>query len=265
MLLPLALLAASPGGASEPCAAAWLPRGSLAPVLVADPWQVRTEVVVRPGFPVLGGQVGDRVAVVRVAWDGGAAEAGFAAGLHLGFVPADAFTFGVATVDGLLEVPATVALGRAAVTLAWTHLSSHFADGVRYLEEPPEARDPHSRETLRAVAAWRGGWWTAYGGAHAILHAVPDAPWPGLQVGGAVEGPSRASPFLAVDGRWNGDTSWRTGASLLAGVRVRGPGGRSLRAGFAAYRGPRVQGMLADEDDAFVGALVAFDPEEVLP
>jgi len=265
VLLPLVLLATAPGGAGEPDAVAWLPRGSLAPVLVADPWQVRSDLALRRDFPSIGGQVGDRVAVVRVAWDGGAAEAGFAAGLHLGFVPADGFTFGIATVDGLLEVPATVALGPLVFTVAWTHLSSHFADGVRYLDEPPEERSPHSREAVRAVVAWRGGWWSAYGGAREILHAVPEAPRPGIQAGASVEGPWRAAPFLALDGRWNADTGWYTGASLLAGLRVRGPGGRPLRAGLAAYRGPRVQGMLAEEDDAFVGAIVAFDPEEVLP
>ena len=246
---------------APPAAAALevLPGRRMAPLLPADPLETVSALAVRSGEPPLEGVVGDTAGVLRL--DAGALQLQVDVGgaILLGFLPGDGFTFGISTVDGLLRVPVSLRWRELTATLAWAHVSAHYADGVRYGAEKPENLDPYSREELRLLAAWRFPWIEPYASVRGLIHTIPDAPRLGLQLGARAAGQRPATWYLAGDLAWNGDTDWRLRAAGQTGLLLRGAETRALRLGLAAYLGPAVAGKRAGEQDAWVGGLLAFD------
>jgi hypothetical protein len=236
-----------------------LPGQRLTPLLPADPLETANGLVFRSGDPPLEGVVGDTAGLLRLSAGPVDLQLELGAAIYLGFLPGDAFTFGVATVDGLIRVPVSMAWHDWRFSFEWAHISAHHADGVRYGEELPDNTEGYSREQLRTLASWELPWVQPYLGVRQLIHSIPKAPGFCVQTGLKAHGPRRISWYQAVDLAWAADTSWLTRASYQGGVLVRHEDGQALRGGLIAFRGPALAGKRAGELDTYIGGVLAFD------
>jgi len=254
----LAALLAGLAGASA-ATARWLPERRMVPLAPADPYETATALTLRSGDPPLEGVVGDMAGIARLDLGTAALQIDLGGAILLGFLPGDGFTFGVWTLDGLIRLPLSVEVGGFTGTVEWSHVSAHYADGVRYDGARPDNTDGWSREQVRLLAAWRTERVTPYLAVRELLHALPAAPRPGVQVGLRAAGTRSPTWYGAADASWNADTGWSTGLSWQSGLLARAAGGRALRLGLAAHLGPAVAGKRGAERDAWFGGTLAFD------
>jgi hypothetical protein len=257
MAAAILLLAGLAGAAGAN--ARWLPAGRMVPLLPADPRESATTLTLRSGEPPLEGAIGDAAGILRLDFGETALQLDLGAAIFLGFLPGDGFTFGVQTLDGLVRLPISAESGPFTATLEWSHLSAHYADGVRYDDAKPDNTDGWSREQVRLLVAWRTAWVTPYLGLRELVHAIPAAPRPGVQAGLRAAGPAAATWFGALDVSLNADSGWTPGLSWQSGLLARAEGGRALRLGLAAYRGPAVAGKRRGQQDAWIGGAIGFD------
>ncbi len=236
-----------------------LPGQRLTPLLAADPLETANTLTFRTGEPSLEGVVGDTAGLLRLDAGQVALQLELGAAILLGFLPGDGFTFGIATVDGLIRLPVSMAWGPWRASLEWAHISAHHADGVRYGEALPDKTDGYSREHLRLLASCDLPWVQPYLAAKQVFHSISQVPGLGLQAGLVAHGQRETSWYQALDLAWNADTDWRTRLSYQGGLRLRGAGSSTFRTGLAAYRGPALAGKRAGENDAYLGAIMAFD------
>jgi hypothetical protein len=236
-----------------------LPGQRLTPLMPADPHETANSLRFRGGEPPLEGVVGDTAGLVRLETGEVSLQLELGAAIFLGFLPGESFTFGIATVDGLIRVPLSVAWGDARLALEWAHISAHHADGVRYGEALPDNTDGYSREQLRLMAAWDLAWLQPYLGLRQLIHSIPQAPGPGAQLGFEAHGERALTWYQALDLAWAAETGWDTRISYEGGVLLRRPEGPAFRGGLIAYRGPALAGKRSGEQDAYLGAVLAFD------
>ena len=162
------------------------------------------------------------------------------------------------TVDGLLRIPITLAWRDLSSTFEWAHVSAHFADGVRKMDDPPPDPGTWSREYVRWVATWENGWIRPYAGYRHLIHVLPQAPRPGVQVGYSVWGPWRVAPYHALDAQWNADSNWHTTIAAQAGVALGGGSGPRVLLGGVGRRGPDDTGKRTGADERYLGVVLAF-------
>ncbi len=257
-MLPLALLCALLPAASSAEVEA-IPGARLTPLLPADPLETSNALSFRSGEPKLEGVVGDTAGLLRIEAGAVALQLELGAAIFLGFLPGDEFTFGIATVDGLIRVPVSMAWGDARLALEWTHISAHYADGVRYDDQLPENTQGYSREHLRLLAAWDLPWVQPYLCVRQLVHSMPAVPGFGVQTGFEAHGQRRLTWYQALDLAWAADTAWDTRASYQGGMLLQRPEGQALRGGLIAFRGPALAGKRGGEHDAYIGAVLGFD------
>jgi hypothetical protein len=236
-----------------------LPSQRLTPLLPADPHETANSLRFRGGEPPLEGVVGDTAGLVRIDAGDISLQLELGAAIFLGFLPGESFTFGIATVDGLIRVPVSMAWGGARLALEWAHISAHYADGVRYGEELPDNTGGYSREHLRLLAAWDFPWVQPYLGLRQLIHSIPQAPGFAVQTGIAAHGERKLTWYQALDLAWAADTAWGTRISCEGGLLLRRPEGPAFRGGLIAYRGPAMAGKRSGEQDAYLGGVLAFD------
>ncbi len=253
LALALALLPQAPAVELEA-----LPGERLTPLAPADPFETANALTFRSGEPPLEGVVGDTAGLVRVDLGEVALQLELGAAIFLGFLPGESFTFGIATVDGLIRVPVSMRWRNLRASLEWAHISAHHADGVRY-GELPENTEAYSREHLRLLAAWDLPWVQPYLGLRQLIHSIPKEPGFAVQTGLAARGERAVTWYAAADLAWAADTDWVTRASAQAGLLVTRPGAQAFRTGVAAYRGPALAGKRWEEPDAWIGGVLAFD------
>ena len=236
-----------------------LPGQRLTPLAPADPFETANTLTFRSGEPILEGVVGDTAGLLRVEAGPVALQLELGAAMYLGFLPGDAFTFGISTVDGLIRLPISMAWGDARVALEWWHISAHHADGVRYGEDLPDNTEGYSREALRLLAGWEFPWVQPYVALRQLIHSIPQAPGFGTQVGVKAHGERMITWYQAVDLAWNAATSWQTRVSYQGGALFQHDDGRALRGGLCLFRGPALAGKRDGELDAYIGGVIAFD------
>jgi hypothetical protein len=236
-----------------------LPGQRLTPLLAADPHETANGLVFRGGEPPLEGVVGDTAGLLRLETGPVTLQLELGAAIYLGFLPGDGFTFGVATVDGLIRMPVSMAWGDARLSLEWVHVSAHHADGVRYDEQLPDNTGAYSRESMRLLGSWVLPRVQPYLGVRQLVHSIPQAPGFGVQTGLGAHGQRRVTWYQALDLAWAADTDWETRASWQGGLLLRRDEGQALRGGLIAFRGPALAGKREGELDAFIGGLLAFD------
>lgn len=236
-----------------------LPGERLTPLLPADPLETTNSLSFRSGDPPLEGVVGDTAGLLRVDTGPATLQLELGAAIFLGFLPGESFTFGIATVDGLIRVPVSLSWGDARLALEWGHISAHYADGVRYDDQLPENTRGYSREHLRLLAAWHLPWVQPYLGLRQLIHSIPSAPGFQVQTGLAAHGQRPGTWYQALDLAWSADTSWYTRASYQGGVLLRHPDGQAMRCGLVVYRGPALAGKRMGEHDSYIGGMLAFD------
>lgn len=252
--LACALLTTAHGAVVTP-----LPGQRLTPLLPADPFETANSLVLRTGVPPLEGVVGDTAGLVGLEAGPVELQLELGAAIYLGFLPGDAFTFGIATVDGLIRVPVSMAWGDWRFSLEWAHISAHYADGVRYGEALPDNTDGYSREHLRTLASWELPWVQPYLGVQQLIHSIPKAPGFMVQTGLKAHGQRRLSWYQALDLAWAADTAWLTRASYQGGLLLRREDGQALRGGLIAFRGPALAGKRGGELDTYLGGVLTFD------
>lgn len=236
------------------------PAERLVPLLPADPYETGNALLFRSGDPPLEGTVGDTLGLVRFELGALTLQADLGAAIFLGFLPGEAFTFGIATVDGIIRVPITATWKRWQLSLEWAHVSAHYADGVRYGENlPPKDSDGYSRESLRLVASAALPWVQPYLGVRELVHVIPQAERFGVQAGCKAHGLRKITWYQALDLAWNAEHDWQTRASYQGGVLLRSDGPRALRVGGVAFHGPALAGKRDGETDRYLGAVLGFD------
>jgi len=236
-----------------------LPGERLTPLLPADPLETANSLTFRGSEPPLEGVVGDTAGLLRLDAGDVALQLELGAAIFLGFLPGESFTFGIATVDGLIRVPISLAWRDLRASFEWCHISAHYADGVRYDGELPENTEGYSREHLRLLAAWDLPWIQPYLGIRQLVHSIPQAPGFGVQTGFEAHGERSVTWYQAVDLAWAADTAWSTRATYQGGLLLLRPEGRALRVGMVAFRGPALAGKRQGEHDAYLGGVLGFD------
>ncbi len=235
-----------------------LPIQRATPVLLADPAETTWSLKLRTGGTSIEGVVGDALGLVQLETERVSVQADLAAAIFLAFFPGDGLTFGITTLDGLLRLPISLELGAFTTTLEWAHLSAHYADGVRYAKLQPQNLDPYSREYLRLLVCWSNERITPYLAFRQLIHTIPEASAPGLQLGMKFHGQGSITWYSALDAKWNADVDWRSALAIQSGLMIRRKQ-RWFRLGLAGYSGPWAAGKLAQDYDAYLGALMAFD------
>lgn len=241
-------------------ATTWLPGGALTSPQVADTRETWSTVVLRTGNTRLDAAIADRRGLFRLDLPQGTLQLDLAAALYLGFDPGGELTFGITTVDGLVRLPLALRWRELGATLEWAHISAHFADGVRTLEDPLPDPGVYSREYLRLVAGWEHPLFQPYVGARQLIHVLPDAPAPGVQAGWSAWGPWAVSPYQATDLQWAAEHGWRTAASGHLGLALRGQEGYRILVAGVGRRGPDDTGKRMGADETYVGLLLGFLP-----
>ncbi len=236
-----------------------LPHRRLTPLLPADPQETSNSLLFRSEEPPLEGVVGHTAGLLRLEAGPMDLQLELGAAIFLGFLPGESFTFGIATVDGLIRVPVALEWGDLHASLEWTHISAHYADGVRYDEQLPQNTTGYSREQLRLLAAWDFPWVRPYLGLRQLVHSIPQSPGFAAQVGAEAHGESVTTWYAAADLAWAADTDWATRASGQTGLLIRRSEGTAMRLGLVGFRGPALAGKRRGELDRYVGGVLGFD------
>ena len=245
-----------------------LPALSLHSGRLADPREWQSRLAVAPagidaamadtfGFVGMDGLV---VGGQPLAW-----QLGLGAGLYMGFLPGGELTFDLVTFDGVFGLPLDLTWGRLDARLALTHLSAHFADGVRQIDGPlPTDVGPYSREWVELNLGVQVGPVHPYLSGHVITHSADGGSGPAFGAGLDAELPRRISP---IGGVWFGarqEQDWTPAFSAQVGVGLRTDDPRSdvvpatLRLMADAYAGPNQAGKLEDRVERRIGFLLGF-------
>lgn len=245
-----------------------LPALSLHPPRLADPREWQSRLAIAPagidaamadtfGFVgmdglTLGGQ--------PLAW-----QLGLGAGVYMGFLPGGELTFDLVSFDGIFGLPLDLRWGRFDARLSLTHLSAHYADGVRRIDGPlPEDTGPYSREWAELNLGVQLGPAHPYVSGRIITHSADGGAGPAVGLGVDAALPRRVSP---VGGVWYGarqEQGWTPAFSAQLGLGLRADDARDdvapamLRLMADAYVGPNQAGKLEDRDERRVGFLLGF-------
>jgi hypothetical protein len=255
LILPLVSVArADPTGT-------WLPETSLLPPAMADNLEPLPSIQVRStAMPRVEATLGDTFGLYRLETGSLRLQIDLGAGLFLGFFPAGEMSFGLLTVDGLLQLPVTVARGPYRIRLQWSHVSAHYADGLRLTDDHPDAPSAFSRESLRLLGCWTDGRWAPYAAFTSIVHAIPEADRPGFQAGWSFWPKSTVGLYHAFDLKTQADLDWRPSLSAQVGLFLSPSKGHAFRVGLAAYTGPDDTGQFYGQTERYLGAVVGFLP-----
>jgi hypothetical protein len=246
--------------------ASWLllPAALHSPVYI-DPREPLSRVRLRSDG--IDAAVGDSVPIVELSVGRLQAQLGLTGAVFMGFEPGESLTFYLLTFDGLFGAPLDLRWRDWEARLQWTHLSAHFGDGVRQLDQPPplELQGAFSREWValtlgRHLLPGTAGLQElyAFAGGRAIYHAVDDGGGPALWVGAQADWLERHGPYLAAQLMVAAEQQWTPSVSVQAGGRLGAGGG--VRLGGVFYTGRGQAGKATGEPEQHVGLQIAFGP-----
>ncbi|MDP6931761.1 MAG: hypothetical protein QGG40_02550 [Myxococcota bacterium] len=185
---------------------------------------------------------------------------GLRAGSFMGFHPGDSLTFHLETFDGLFGVPLEVGWKGVELELTWSHVSAHFADGLRAQgERPPEDSEPYSLEWIELGLGYGAEWFRPYAAVRSTVHTVSGETGSELRGGWTALGRGSLAPYHAFDvhGALQGDEI--ATVATQAGIRWSTRNGPSMRGGVTAHRGLDEAGKRAESREQYVGVLLAWD------
>jgi hypothetical protein len=232
----------------------WLPEGPLAPPILADRREIRSSLLVRSGSPRLDASIGETLPLTRFVASTWGLQVDLGAALFVGFLPQGEASFAMLTVDGAIRVPVQWRWRSLILVGEWGHLSAHFADGVRSQGFLPKQRGPWSREVFRTLAGWNPGGWYLYAGTPWLVHAIPDVPGAGLQLGGSFMPVEGDGPVLGVDVQARSEHAWQPSLCVRTGWMAAARMGRSLSLGAVVRWGQDEAGQLSATRESYVGA-----------
>jgi len=260
----LVVLLVGSGRASADSDVGWqfLPGSNTRPVLWADGREPMSRVTGRTGQTRLEATLADGFVAFRYDADAWAVQIGLASGGYLSFDPKGSMTFALVTFDGLVSLPITFTHGDLAHTVDWTHVSAHYADGIRGVLGYGEIdTGTYSREHLRWTTAFQAGRWTPYLGARVLIHSIPEVAPLGFQAGLQWDGRADLPLFAAVDGRAAAEHGWRARLRGQVGARFEGPRDRGVQLGLECARGPDEKGKWEGREDPYCGVFLALEPQ----
>ena len=237
-----------------------LPDDSLRPSIWADGREAMTRVSVRSGHSPLEVTLAERVELVALKTDAWAVSLAMGGSGDLAFQPEGGMRFPLSSFDGHVSFPLTIRYSNWTHSLAWSHVSAHFADGIRdVLGYGQLNTEPYSREFLRWLSSWRVEKVRVYWGARLLFHSIPDAPPWGLQLG--VQADELIGPvFAAVDVQSNEEHQWTPRIRTQLGVRFDHSAKQAVQLGVELAQGPDEKGKWDGRDDPYLGVFLAIEP-----
>jgi hypothetical protein len=244
-------------------AGTWLPEASLLPPALADTTETVPSLAVRSSeVPRIAVTLGESFGIYRLDAGSFGFQGNLGAGLFVGFTPGGEMTFDMLTADGVVRLSVAGAHGPYRVMAEWSHLSAHFADGLRSQEDRPLHPCAFSRESLRLLGAWTDGRIAPYAGFTELLHAIPEAERPGFQLGWSSQPRRHAGLYHAFDLKTQAELDWKPSLSAQVGLLFRPTPGPGFRVGLSAFAGPDDTGQLWGQDERYIGGLIGFVPPQ---
>ena len=186
---------------------------------------------------------------------------GVGAGVYMHFEPAGELTFHMETVDGIFAFPLDVRVGDWSGRMMWSHLSGHFADGIRRTERVPTPAEieSFSREALHLQVSRVFSWFRPTLGGWGLLHAVDGGEGVGVFAGLDVEQPGAVGGFGAAYFSMAGEHDWSPSSAGKIGLRTGEIEGRGVRLAVAGYTGRNPSGKWSSENVRQLGIEFSFD------
>ncbi len=256
----LALLLLAPPQSLGSTETSPLPAGTLAAPLLADPRETSSSLTLRTGTPAIETTLATDIGIVRFTADRVALQLDLSAGFFVDFEPEGELTFAGTTFDGLFRFPVSVSIQRVSVRLEWAHISGHYLDGARILDDYGDLNtETYSREYLRLLIMWEGSAFSPYAGWRELLHSLPQVPGPAFQLGYNLVDPAEYPVYHALDVKQAAEYDWSPSVTVQAGLHLRGNHYRAVRLGLLLRTGPDDTGKLMGQADTYLGLVLGFD------
>jgi hypothetical protein len=186
---------------------------------------------------------------------------GLEAAAFMAFDPEGDLTFSLLTFDGIVGVPIDIQWRDWQVRMEWTHLSAHFADGIRHGDELPDSDQtgPFSREWVELSLGREIAWFRPYVGTRKIIHSADQGQGMSVQLGTVWNSRSSPGVYGGLDLQSRGELDWAVSGAMEIGVQWFGRGG-GLQLGLCGYSGMDDAGKKLGESEQYLGLALGLSP-----
>lgn len=188
-------------------------------------------------------------------------RAGLEAGAFMNFEPAGELTFSLLTFDGVFGVPIDIAWQNWRGRVEWTHLSAHFADGIRHGDElpDPDHLGAFSREWLGMELGYQFHWLQPYAGLRWLVHSADGGAGGTILSGLIVQSDESPGWYGGLDVQSRQELNWAVSGSMELGIQWTSERG-TMQLGLCAYSGMDDTGKRIGAAKQYLGLLFALGP-----
>jgi hypothetical protein len=187
---------------------------------------------------------------------------GLEAAAFMSFEPEDELTFSLLTFDGIFGLPVDIQWRDWQLRMEWTHLSAHFADGIRKGDEFPEAEQTgsFSREWVGLSLGYEIAWFRPYLGSRWIIHSADQGNGAALQLGTVWNSRSSPGVYGGIDLQSRAELDWALTGAMEIGIQWFGQGG-GLQLGLCGYSGMDDAGKRLGQSEQYLGLALGIRPK----